>query len=403
MHVSARRLALLTALSTIFTLFAVGVASAAPADARYIDLSPTSSTNDSGTSHVVTADVTDSTGLVGVDGVLVTFTEVGPGAFNALTIAADEDLATAGIQITTAGLGVATVTTTTAADVVGEETITGTISAEDTSCDVGDGYCTDTVTKTWVIPATDARFIDVSPDEATNVSGTNHIVTATVTDANDSPVAGVEVTFTEDGTGFFVTNVDEDLGTAGIQVTTDSAGEAQAFTTTIAGQVGDETITGEIDPLVTECGNAAGVPDPTDAAGFCDEDVTKTWTAELPPPVSDCTITGTEGDDVLEGTEAADIICGLAGNDTITGLGGNDTLRGGQGNDTAKGGAGDDAVRGGAGDDALRAGPGNDSVKGGGGNDNLKGGSGNDALRGGKGTDTCKGGPGVDSIKGCEN
>ena len=48
-----------------------------------------------------------------------------------------------------------------------------------------------------------------------------------------------------------------------------------------------------------------------------------------------CTITGTEGDDVLVGTEGADVICGLGGNDILHGHAGNDTLRGGRAAPTA--------------------------------------------------------------------
>src|SRR2546423_6319473 len=44
-----------------------------------------------------------------------------------------------------------------------------------------------------------------------------------------------------------------------------------------------------------------------------------------------CTISGTDGDDVLVGTPGPDVICALGGNDLISGLGGADTLLGGDG------------------------------------------------------------------------
>jgi Ca2+-binding RTX toxin-like protein len=68
---------------------------------------------------------------------------------------------------------------------------------------------------------------------------------------------------------------------------------------------------------------------------------------------SDCTITGTPGNDTLRGTAGRDVICGLAGNDVIRGLGGHDSLRGGPGNDRLLGGGGNDAVEGDAGTDTL--------------------------------------------------
>ena len=57
-----------------------------------------------------------------------------------------------------------------------------------------------------------------------------------------------------------------------------------------------------------------------------------------------CSITGTEGADVISGSDADDVICGLGGNDRITGLGGNDTINGGAGSDTIDGGAGNDVL-----------------------------------------------------------
>jgi hypothetical protein len=48
-----------------------------------------------------------------------------------------------------------------------------------------------------------------------------------------------------------------------------------------------------------------------------------------------CTITGTDGNDVLKGTVAPDVICGGAGNDVLIGGPGDDMLVGGPGEDTA--------------------------------------------------------------------
>jgi hemolysin type calcium-binding protein len=69
-----------------------------------------------------------------------------------------------------------------------------------------------------------------------------------------------------------------------------------------------------------------------------------------------CTITGTNGDDVLVGTPGRDVICGRGGDDVLFGRGGDDVLRGGPGDDVFKGGAGDDRVVGGAGHDRVARG-----------------------------------------------
>jgi len=72
----------------------------------------------------------------------------------------------------------------------------------------------------------------------------------------------------------------------------------------------------------------------------------------MPAPAEPvCTITGTNGDDVLEGTDADDVICGLDGDDSISGGLGNDTLIGGRDRDRLKGDAGDDQLNGGTGND----------------------------------------------------
>jgi hypothetical protein len=96
-----------------------------------------------------------------------------------------------------------------------------------------------------------------------------------------------------------------------------------------------------------------------------------------------CTLTGTEGDDVLSGTGGADVICGLGGNDRINGRGGDDLVFGGAGDDLAKGGAGDDELFGEDGNDTLDA---RDGV------------GGNDTADGGPGSDRCRGDPGDERI-----
>lgn len=101
-----------------------------------------------------------------------------------------------------------------------------------------------------------------------------------------------------------------------------------------------------------------------------------------PAAPTGCTLTGTDGDDVLNGTAGNDTICGLAGNDVLMGFGGSDLLRGGGGSDALFGGEQDDEMRGGSGIDML------------------SGELGADLLRGGRDADRCPIGP-EDQAKGC--
>ncbi|HLM63412.1 MAG TPA: neocarzinostatin apoprotein domain-containing protein [Acidimicrobiales bacterium] len=66
-----------------------------------------------------------------------------------------------------------------------------------------------------------------------------------------------------------------------------------------------------------------------------------------------CTITGTEGDDVLVGSPRADVVCGLGGNDLLWGGPGADVLIGGPGDDWLFGGPGNDRNLGGPGHDVA--------------------------------------------------
>lgn len=160
------------------------------------------------------------------------------------------------------------------------------------------------------------------------------------------------------------------------------------------------------------------------------------------PPIEDCDIVGTEGDDTIRIEEGGVYICGLGGDDTIIlppdGGGfrvyagpGDDTVLGGQvrtgvvfggpGNDTLKaypdqrvgveyhGGPGDDVLHGGLGQDDLIGGPGADSIYGyerrdrlvgGKGRDLVVGGEGDDWMVGGSYDDVLIGGPGHDIIYG---
>ena len=121
---------------------------------------------------------------------------------------------------------------------------------------------------------------------------------------------------------------------------------------------------------------------------------------EVDPKLADCTIIGTEGDDVLVGTSGPDVICGLGGDDIIHGKGGNDILRGGPGDDQLNGGAGRDHLYGGDGRDELLGKRGADRLRGGKGPDELRGGKGADRMWGNAGEDVLRGNAGADRMRG---
>jgi Ca2+-binding RTX toxin-like protein len=66
------------------------------------------------------------------------------------------------------------------------------------------------------------------------------------------------------------------------------------------------------------------------------------WDAALLHAMSQNTVTGTAGADVLAGTPGNDVLSGLGGDDQLAGLAGDDLLDGGPGADQSAGGAGDD-------------------------------------------------------------
>jgi sugar lactone lactonase YvrE len=84
-----------------------------------------------------------------------------------------------------------------------------------------------------------------------------------------------------------------------------------------------------------------------------------------------CTLSGTDGSDVISATAAADAICARGGSDAVDALGGDDAVLGGTGDDTIAGGAGNDYLAGGPGDDRLIGGPGADVLVGGPGGDEF--------------------------------
>lgn len=146
-------------------------------------------------------------------------------------------------------------------------------------------------------------------------------------------------------------------------------------------------------PIVFDCPIPTPPPPPTDGTA------SPSTTGPEPDP-DDCTVQGTDGDDVLEGTDGNDVICGGAGDDEIRGYGGDDIIRGGSGNDIIAGDEGDDIIDGGEGNDRVNGGFGNDVIDGRSGTDVLVGGADDDVLRGGGSVDGLQGGSGDDVIQG---
>ncbi len=115
-------------------------------------------------------------------------------------------------------------------------------------------------------------------------------------------------------------------------------------------------------------------------------------------------IYGGDGNDVLQSVSGDNTIYGDAGNDQIYAGGGNDIAYGGTGNDTLNASIGNDTYYGGDDSDSLIGGSGDDLLSGDAGNDTLDGGIGNDSMSGGDGSDlfVFKTGFGTDTLAGGE-
>jgi Mg-chelatase subunit ChlD len=137
-----------------------------------ITLTPANDTNTAGDTHCVTATVKDEFGNP-VPGVTVNFTVTGANSNGGAGVT------DANGQATFCYIGTH----------AGTDTITATA--------VGGSNPSATASKRW-LPG-EPRTLDLTPAAATNVVGTQHCVTATVTDAFGNPVPGVPVDFTVSG------------------------------------------------------------------------------------------------------------------------------------------------------------------------------------------------------------
>jgi hypothetical protein len=197
-----------------------------------ITLNPPSATNPAGTDHTVTAHVTDSASAP-LAGQLVTFAVTGQNVGATGTCVPVTCMSDASGNVTF-----------TYHDTNGAGTDTITASFTDSAQHLQSA----TATKTWEGAGPPAS-LTLTPETASNPVGTSHCLTATVTDANGTPVPNTVVTFTVTGPG----------ATTG-QATTDANGVAQ-FCYTGPALPGTDTITA----------TATGGTSPSDTA-------TKTWT-----------------------------------------------------------------------------------------------------------------------------
>jgi len=208
-----------------------------------LTLSPPAATNPTGTSHTVTATVTDAAGQPAPN-VEVRFTVTG--AVN-----------TSG-ECTT-GLNGQCMFTYQGPAVPGTDVITAYADSDNDGVQDA-GEPTGAASKTWVAGTPATLVLD--PPTATNPVGTSHTVTATVTDAGGNPVPDVVVRFTVTGS----------VNTSG-ECTTDANGQCD-FTYQGPDFPGEDAITAFAD---TDGDNTQDAGEPAGAA-------TKTWVLPVSTP-----------------------------------------------------------------------------------------------------------------------
>ncbi|MBI4818449.1 MAG: hypothetical protein HY791_19440 [Deltaproteobacteria bacterium] len=351
-------------------------------------LTPASATNPVGSTHVVTAKVTDNLG-VGVPGKDVTFTVIsGPNAGETAVVTTVADGTAQFSYLGDSGVGTDTI----------QASFIDSTSTLRTS---------NLVTKEWVAGA-------FCGDGIINVLGEQ----CDGADAPECPgLCQVDCTCAV----VSVCGNDVTEGAEACDGTDDAACPGLCQGDCTCGVPPPVCGDGVVNQISEECDGA----DDGACPGLC-EAATCTCSASICPPgynpifgtPGDDQIFGTGGDDCIYGYEGNDLIYGEAGNDLIFGGGGDDTLYGNGGNDEIYGEGGKDKIDGGRNDDKLSGGDGNDlmygqsgndvvdgdagddALYGHSGNDTLSGGDHNDRVFGGDGNDTCSGGAGTDKLGG---
>ncbi|MEO8290110.1 MAG: Ig-like domain-containing protein [Gaiellaceae bacterium] len=161
------------------TVFGLAVKGELTVSQRILTLDPATAENLRGTSHTVTATLTDGAGTP-ITGANILFSV--SGANTAAGASATDGSGQAQFSYTGTNLG--------------NDTITACYDANNSGiCDPNE--LTATATKDWVIgpPAS----LELDPPTATNTAGDTHCVTATVRDAAGNPTPGVVVNFTVSG------------------------------------------------------------------------------------------------------------------------------------------------------------------------------------------------------------
>jgi hypothetical protein len=155
-----------------------------------------------------------------------------------------------------------------------------------------------TVTASTSPSTADARTVSVTPTGQTFAPNTTVAYFATVTDANGTPVQGVDVTFTLTGVGSFQTSTG--TTTAAQTVRTGADGKARVVTTAASNESGSQSVRADIASTTTsnttganQCANAAGTPAGTTTAGTCRATATNTIGTATASPSPSATPTAT--------------------------------------------------------------------------------------------------------------
>jgi len=217
--------------------------------AGQLTLTPATDENPVGSSHTVTAHLSDNNGPIANATILFSVSGANTAVGSGTTNAGGE----ATFSYTGTNAGSDTITA------CWDENTNGT-------CDVNES--TATATKTWAGVGPPANLV-LAPDPATNVVDSQHCVTATVTDQAGNPTPGITVRFSVTGSV-----------TTGGSVTTNGAGQAE-FCYTGPGLPGADVITAYADTNNDNV-NAPPPAEPEDTAD-------KTWV--LPASTAGCKVT----------------------------------------------------------------------------------------------------------------
>ncbi|MBA2311998.1 MAG: hypothetical protein H0V97_04260 [Actinobacteria bacterium] len=299
----------------------------------------------------------------------------------------------------------------------------------------------------YAVPDGSPTGLNVTPENATNPVGTEHIVQARVIDGFNERVSGMAVDFE------IIAGPNQNLvdGVSDLNCVTNDFGQCAVAYVDAAMRNGTDHICGYVDTDGDSVYDPAAGPedggncDTEEPVGFEDttDTVLKTWEGAAPPPACsdgadndgdgkvdlddpDCSGPGDDSEagakittgpcagmsygeteaksggdgSFVAGTPQGDELVGTDGDDTFCAFTGNDTVDAGNGDDVVFAGGGADGILGGEGNDRLFGGSGKDTVLGGLGADKGEGGDGNDIVAGGLGRDSLKGNAGTDALKG---